>query len=227
MKKEDDSMEDLAYKSDFIGKEYTYADLQRIDDDNRYEIINGNLYLMSAPTVTHQMIAGAIHAQLYNFLLGKTCKVFIPPIDVALSKNKEDNKIKNIVQPDVLVVCDPNKIEKKKIFGAPDFIVEVLSNDRRHDMLYKFNLYQNWGVKEYWMIDPEEGIIMPYILNENGFYERTKFYDFREEIPVKVLDGCKICLKQLYEDNKELFEKIPENYDPNEIDKIFGKYIDD
>ncbi|MCI9245744.1 MAG: Uma2 family endonuclease [Clostridia bacterium] len=216
MKKEDDFMQNATCRVDYIAQKYSYADLQKIDDDNRYEIIEGNLYLMSAPTVTHQLIAGSIHAQLYNFLIGKTCKVFIPPIDVALSKYNEDKKIKNIVQPDVLVVCDPKKIEKKKIFGAPDLIVEVLSTDRRHDMMYKYNLYQKWGVREYWMIDPDEGIIMPYVLNENGLYEQMEPYDLREEVPVKVLKGCKICLKSLYEENKELFDRVPENYDPKE-----------
>lgn len=216
MKKEDDFMQNATCRVDFIAQKYSYADLQKMDDDNRYEIIEGNLYLMSAPTVTHQMIAEDVFVQIYNFLRGKKCKAFIPPIDVALSKYNEDKKIKNIVQPDVLVVCDPKKIEKKKIFGAPDLIVEVLSTDRRHDMLYKYNLYQKWGVREYWMIDPDEGIIMPYLLNENGFYEKMEPYDLREEVPVKVLKGCKICLKELYEENKELFDRVPENYDPKE-----------
>ena len=217
MKKEDDFMQNSTCRADYIAAGYSYADLQKIDDNNRYEIIEGDLYLMSAPTVTHQMISGEIYAQLRNFLKGKTCKVFIPPIDVALSKSKEDNKIKNVVQPDVLVVCDPKKIEVKKIFGAPDFIVEVLSTDRRHDMLYKYNLYQKWGVKEYWIIDPDEGIIMPYTLNKNGFYEHETLYDIREEVPVKVLKGFKICLKELYEENKELFDGLPEQYNPEDL----------
>ena len=83
-------------------------------------------------------------------------------------------------------------------------------------MMYKYNLYQKWGVREYWMIDPDEGIIMPYVLNENGLYEQMEPYDLREEVPVKVLKGCKICLKSLYEENKELFDRVPENYDPKE-----------
>lgn len=206
MKKEADSMqENVAYSGIYKKEKSSYADLKNIDDDNCYELIDGELYLMSSPTVIHQSICGEIYVQLKLFLKDKKCKAFISPLDVILSKNKNESKIYNVVEPDVFVVCDPKKIEQKNIFGAPDFVVEVLSKDRRHDILTKFNLYQKFGVKEYWIVDQENASIIPYFLNEKGIYEIGKIYDIKEEVPVKVLKGCKICLKNLYEENKKLF----------------------
>lgn len=178
-------------------KEYTYADLLEMDDENRYEIIDGKLYLMSSPTLMHQAIAGEIYAQLRDFLKGKKCRPFIAPSDVALSKFRENNKIKNIVQPDVFIICDSNQVEEEKIFGAPSFVLEVLSpSTSRKDKLVKMNLYQKYGVKEYWLLDPNDMTVTAYILNEKGIYETEKmYYDLEtEEVPVRILKGCKINL---------------------------------
>lgn len=192
-------------------KKYTYADLLEMDDDKRYEIIDGKLYLMSSPSITHQAIAGAIYTQLVLFLEGKKCTPFIAPLDVAFSKSKQEHKIFNVVQPDVMVVCDIKKLEDgKKVFGAPDFVIEILSpSTSRKDQLEKLNLYLKYKVKEYWIIDPENMWVWPYLLNEQGMYELGKVYELtNEEVPVKVLKGCKINLIKYIEENKEwLLEK--------------------
>ena len=193
-KEENENMENLAHKI----KEYTYEDLLEIDDDNRYEIIDGELYMMAAPKVMHQSIVGEIYVQIYNYLNGKKCKAFVSPIDVCLSDEWNPKKIRNCVQPDVIVVCDENKITEDYIKGAPDLVVEVVSkSSRKHDTLRKFDLYNRYVVKEYWIVDIEYEVIYQYILNEKNIYTLPKIYEITEDIKVKVLKNCTISLKAL------------------------------
>ncbi len=198
--KEKKEMDNLAYKL----KKYTYADLLEMDDDKRYELIDGELYLMSSPKILHQEIVGEIYAQLHNYLKGKKCKAFVSPLDVCLSAVKNPKKEYNVVQPDVLVVCDENKLTKDMgIQGAPDLIIEVLSpSTRRHDTYRKFNLYQHYGVREYWIIDTEAEVIYQYILNEKNIYTLPKTYEITEDIKVNILKNCIISLKDIIENAK-------------------------
>lgn len=198
--KEKKEMDNLAYKL----KKYTYADLLEMDDDKRYELIDGELYLMSSPKILHQEIVGEIYAQLHNCLKGKKCKAFVSPLDVCLSGVKNPKKEYNVVQPDVLVVCDENKLTKDMgIQGAPDLVIEVLSpSTRRHDTYRKFNLYQHYGVREYWIIDTEAEVIYQYILNEKNIYTLPKTYEITEDIKVNILKNCIISLKDIIENAK-------------------------
>lgn len=198
--KEKKEMDNLAYKL----KKYTYADLLEMDDDKRYELIDGELYLMSSPQILHQEIVGEIYAQLHNYLKGKKCKAFVSPLDVCLSGVKNPKKEYNVVQPDVLVVCDENKLTKDMgIQGTPDLVIEVLSpSTRRHDTYRKFNLYQHYGVKEYWIIDTETEVIYQYILNEKNIYTLPKTYEITEDIKVNILKNCIISLKDIIENTK-------------------------
>ncbi|MCI8352777.1 MAG: Uma2 family endonuclease [Clostridia bacterium] len=193
MKEEEkNNMENLAYNI----KKYTYQDLLEMNDGKRYEIINGVLYEMSSPSVNHQDIVGELYVQLHNYLKGEKCKVFISPLDVCLSGAKEPKKEYNIVEPDIIVVCDEKKITDKCIMGAPDMVIEVVSKySRKHDTFIKFNLYQNYGVKEYWIIDAEAETISQYILNEKNMYTLQKIYEITEEVKVNVLKNCTISLK--------------------------------
>ncbi len=193
------NMENLAYNI----KKYTYQDLLEIDDGKRYEVIDGVLYEMSSPSVNHQDIVGELYVQLHNYLKGKKCKVFISPLDVCLSGVKEPKKEYNIVEPDIIVVCDENKITDKCIIGAPDIAIEVVSKySRKHDTFIKFNLYQKYGVKEYCTIDAEAETISQYILNEKNMYTLQKIYEITEDVKVAVLKNCTISLKQLLKETK-------------------------
>lgn len=193
--KEKKTMENLAYKL----KKYTYEDLLELDDGKRYELIDGIIYEMSAPTTLHQEIVGEIYAQLHDYLKGKKCKAFVAPLDVCLSGVRNPKKEYNVVQPDILVVCDENKITKDMgIQGAPDLVIEVLSpTSRKHDTFIKFNLYQYYGVKEYWIVDVEIGVIYQYILNEKNIYTLPKTYEITEDIKVNILKNCIISLKEI------------------------------
>lgn len=195
--KEKKDMENLAYKT----KKYTYEDLLAMDDEKRYELIDGQLYLMSSPTILHQEIVGAIYVQLHSYLMGKKCKVFLSPLDVCLSGVRNPKKEYNVLEPDVMVVCDESKISDKGIEGAPDLIIEVLSpSSRKHDTFVKFNLYQYYGVKEYWIVDAEAEVIYQYILNEKNIYTLPKTYEITEDIKVNILKDCTISLKKLMQE---------------------------
>ena len=174
MKEEEKNMENLALKQE----KYTYEDLQNIENKKRYELIDGELYLMSSPSTSHQEIVGEIYAQLHNYLKGKKY---------------------NVVQPDILVVCDNTKITNNMgIQGAPDLIIEVLSPaSKKHDTLVKYNLYQYYGVKEYWIVDEEIGVIYQYIINEKNIYTLPKTYEITEDIKVNILENCIISLKEI------------------------------
>ncbi len=193
--KEKKNMENLALQQ----RKYTYEDLQNFEDEKRYELINGELYLMSSPTTLHQEIVGEIYAQLHNYLKGKKCQAFVSPLDVCLSGVKNPKKEYNVVQPDILVVCDENKITKNMgIQGAPDLIIEVLSpTSKKHDTFVKYNLYQYYGVKEYWIVDEDVGVIYQYIINEKNIYTLPKTYEITEDIKVNILKDCTISLKDI------------------------------
>ena len=197
--KEKMDMENLALQQ----RKYTYEDLQNFEDEKRYELINGELYLMSSPTTLHQKIIGEIHGQLYNYLKGKKCQSFVSPLDVCLSGVRNPKKEYNVVQPDILVVYDENKITNNMgIQGAPDLIIEVLSpTSKKHDTFVKYNLYQYYGVKEYWIIDGEVGVIYQYIINEKNIYTLPKTYEITENIKVNILKDCTISLKNIIEQN--------------------------
>lgn len=193
--KEKEKMKNLAVEQ----TKYTYEDLQRIEDGKRYELIDGELYLMSSPTTSHQEIVGEIYAQLHSYLKGKKCKAFIAPLDVCLSGVRNPKKEYNVLQPDILVVCDENKLTKDMgVQGAPDLVIEVLSpSSRKHDTFVKYNLYQYYGVKEYWIVDEEAGVIYQYIINEKNIYTLPKTYEITEDIKVNVLKNCVISLKDI------------------------------
>ena len=154
---------------------YTYGDYKTWDDDERWELIDGVAYAMSpAPSVHHQKLVNYMVLQLGNFLTGKPCQVFDSPIDVRF---EEADEAGTVVQPDILVICDPTKIRYECIVGAPDLIVEVLSpSTAARDTIEKMRLYQREGVPEYWVVAPEEKAVYLHIL-EGGQYTAAKYKD--------------------------------------------------
>lgn len=153
-------------------QQYTYGDYLTWPDDMRYELIDGKAYAMSpAPTLDHQEIAGEVFYQLKQQLEAKPCRVFIAPIDVRLPSEDEANEsIKTVLQPDVIMVCDPDKLDRRGVKGAPDWVLEVLSpSTALHDQFIKRNVYERAGVKEYWLIHPIDRTLTFYILNQGGY----------------------------------------------------------
>ena len=177
---------------------YTYADYASWETDEKYELIDGVSYLMSpAPLIRHQDISIKLGAKLFNFLEGKPCKVFMAPVDVCLFAGGDDDD--TVVQPDILVVCDRSKLDGKRCNGAPDMIIEILSpTSAKHDLIIKFNKYQQAGVREYWVVNPDNKIVSVHIL-ENGRYV-TSAYSDTDTVSVHVLDGCEIDLREVFEE---------------------------
>jgi Uma2 family endonuclease len=189
-------------------KQYSYADYLTWVDDKRREIFDGIVKLMSGPAFIHANISGNFFGRVWPFVKKRKgkCKVIHAPIDVRLPKNGEiaDDKIFNVVQPDIVVVCDLSKIDEKGIIGAPDVAVEVLSpSNTKLMMRTKFDLYEEAGVKEYWVVYPKAGVTV-FLLQENGKYDNGTTYDVvytpDAKIPVHTIDGLEISLKELFEE---------------------------
>jgi Uma2 family endonuclease len=170
-------------------KRYTLADRRSWPDDERWELINGVAYNMSpGPTVTHQDRAFELGRKLANWLEDKPCKVFMAPLDVFLPKMERESRDEihdgtdTVVQPDVLAVCDPEKIHHDGIHGAPDYVVEVLSDATANkDFGVKLELYEKSGVREYWIIQPETATVFQYVLDGDTF---APVREFRRTAPV-------------------------------------------
>jgi Uma2 family endonuclease len=174
---------------------YTYNDYLSWDDTERYELIDGVPFAMSAPSQKHQRVAGGLFSQLWNYLNGKPCQVFYAPFDVRLNAEGNDD---TVVQPDILVVCDSKKLGERSCDGAPDMVVEVLSpSTAQFDIVRKFKLYRKYGVREYWIVDPESKTVNIYLLKD-GVYVADSYMEEDAQIPVKVLEGCLINLQDVF-----------------------------
>ena len=138
---------------------YTYGEYLHWPDDVRYELIDGQAWMISpVPSIEHQDIAGDLYFQLRQALQGTPCRVFIAPVDVRLPRGDEaDDDIDTVVQPDVLLVCDPGKIDRRGVRGAPDWVAEVLSpSTAARDQIAKRRIYERAGVREYWLVHPTD-----------------------------------------------------------------------
>ncbi len=150
---------------------YTYADYLTWQFDEALELIKGKIMLMSpAPNVNHQRISIRLGAILYNFLKQKSCQPFAAPFDVRLyDKNKSrvaNQDIYTVVQPDLCVICDSNKLDAQGCLGSPDWIIEILSKgNSKKEMQIKYELYQENGVMEYWLVYPVEQSVYQFILD--------------------------------------------------------------
>ncbi|MFC5605000.1 Uma2 family endonuclease [Sporosarcina koreensis] len=184
-------------------KTYSYADYLEWDNDFNSEAIDGEIISMSpSPTPKHQDILGELFAELKMFLRGKDCSAFSAPMDVCLFASKESapDTILDWVQPDILVVCDSDKIGDKNICGAPDLIVEVLSpSTARNDRLVKYNNYERAGVKEYWIVDPYNMTVEVYSL-EGASFVQSKILGKDDLLTVEIFPELEIDLKNIFKE---------------------------
>ena len=175
-------------------KRYTYADYITWEGSERYELIDGVPRAMTAPSWIHQAISGELFVQIKEFLKGKPCKVFAAPFDVRLNANDYDD---NVVQPDIVVICDRSIIGGTGCSGVPDMVVEILSpSTAAYDRTTKFNLYQKYGVREYWIVDPESKTVSAHTLDDGRYYV-TRHAE-TDTVPVQVLEGCMIDLREVF-----------------------------
>jgi Uma2 family endonuclease len=162
-------------------RRFTYAEYLSWPEDERWEIIGGEAVSMSpAPSIKHQNVAGRLYSRLERNLAGKPCIPLIAPTDVVLSEH-------DVVQPDILVVCDPTKITERNVLGAPDLVVEVLSpTTALKDLREKKALYQRHGVREYLILDPLEIYALQFFLNEAGNYGSGEVIGARETLRLSI-----------------------------------------
>jgi Uma2 family endonuclease len=185
-------------------KRYTYADYLTWLDDKRRELINGFIHLMSAPMRVHARVSQKLNRVIDRFIEKKKgkCHVYYAPFDVRLPLNNEtaDDKIYNVVQPDICVICDLSKLDDKGCIGAPDLIVEVLSpSTLKYDWNYKFNLYEAAGVREYWIVDPQSKVVNVFLLQSDGKYDLGTVYVCNQKAPVRIFEELEIDLNELFE----------------------------
>jgi len=182
-------------------KTYTYKDYLTYDENERIEIIEGEIVSMSpAPSRIHQEVITEILFKIRQYIESNNgpCKVYAAPFDVILKNDDEDvTNSKNIVQPDISVICDKSKLTDKGCTGSPDMIVEIVSPfNPRNDYIKKLSLYEEFKVKEYWIVNPMEKNILVYTLTHDG-YGAPKMYTFNDKIKVNIYDNLEIDFKSL------------------------------
>lgn len=175
-------------------KIYTEDDYYNIPEDVRAELIDGDIiYNMAAPGKIHQFILSELHGTIFNHIKSKggKCRVVPAPFAVKLSKDRN-----TIVEPDISVICDPDKFTDRGCTGAPDWIIEIVSpSNSSHDYVTKLNLYLETGVREYWIVDPDKQKVFVYNLENDKFNVDT--YTFKDSIKVNIYEDFEIDFSTL------------------------------
>lgn len=170
---------------------YTIDDIYALPDGERAELIDGQIYYMAPPGRKHQQIAGELFRKIADYIDSNNgiCQPYIAPFAVFL--NEDD---KNYVEPDISVICDPDKLNDRGCSGAPDWIIEIVSpGSRSMDYTTKLFKYRTAGVKEYWIVDPDKNRVMVYNFNLNDMNE----YSFTDNIPSGIYPEFTINLSAL------------------------------
>ncbi|HSJ67550.1 MAG TPA: Uma2 family endonuclease [Anditalea sp.] len=181
---------------------YSYADYLTWEIDGMVELIKGKVFRQAAaPKMKHQEISIRISSKFFNYLEKKTCKVFAAPFDVRLPLHSNKNEdIFTVVQPDICVVCDPEKLDEAGCIGAPDLVVEILSpGNNKKELQNKYEVYEESGVKEYWVIHPEEQTLMIYTLKDGKFIP-SKLFTSGEMVASSCIEGFQIDLDEVFVD---------------------------
>ena len=181
-------------------RRFTYADYKswELKPGERYELIRGVAFAMAGANTTHQIISRRIFLQLGNHLEGKSCQAFYAPFDVRLFYEEELGEDDDtVVQPDIMVVCDESKIGGEGIRGAPDLVVEIISpSNTVFEMAEKHDLYEEAGVREYWVVNPKDNEVTVHCLRDGVF--DSEIYKAADTVPVGVLPGLSIELARVF-----------------------------
>jgi Uma2 family endonuclease len=183
-------------------KIYTYADYLSYTEGERIEIIEGHIYNMSpAPSRIHQKIITELLFKIKQYIESNKgdCEVYPAPFDVILKNdNEETTNSKNIIQPDISVICDKNKLTDKGCTGSPDMIIEVVSPfNPSSDYIRKLDLYDRYKIREYWIVNPIRETVLVYLLDENNQYAAPYSYTFKDKIKVGIYDNLEIDFNSL------------------------------
>ncbi len=180
---------------------FTYQDYLTWPVNERWELLNGRAYNMTpAPSRRHQEISDQLLTLFNNYLKGKTCRVYAAPFDVRLPQRQEsDEQTSTVVQPDLVVVCDKTKLDHQGCKGSPDLVVEITSPTTfQKDLKDKFILYERVGVREYWIVYPEEKTICVFRLTHEGKYSRPEVYTEQDSINVGIFEDLTIEVPEVF-----------------------------
>jgi Uma2 family endonuclease len=197
---EDEDREQLVEEPD-PSYTYTYADYLGWKFKERLELFRGKIFKLAAPNTLHQVVSMKLTYELYAYLKGKTCRAFSAPFDIRLpvKNRKKDNEITTVVQPDICVVCDPSKIDARGVCGAPDLVVEILSpGNSKKELRDKYELYEEAGVKEYWVINPVEENLLVFLLNPECKFENPKIYTNGDKLESATVPGFEIEVDDIF-----------------------------
>ncbi|MCY7311350.1 MAG: Uma2 family endonuclease [Chitinophagaceae bacterium] len=180
---------------------YTYADYLQWQFEERLELFRGKIFKLSAPNTRHQQISLTMGSTFHSFFKSKKCQAFIAPFDVRLpvKNKKKDDEVITVVQPDICVICDETKIDTRGCCGAPDLVVEILSpGNSKKEIRLKYELYEEAGVKEYWIVNPDEENIVVFLLNEEEKFSGLKMYASGDTIESIAVPGLNINLTEIF-----------------------------
>ncbi len=199
---EDDPDEVHLFEELDLSKKYSYAHYLTWRFKDRVELIKGRIFKMSpAPGLLHQRVSSRLQGKIWHFLdkAKSQCEIFTAPFDVRFpTGSDEQTEIYSVVQPDLCVVCDPEKLDLRGCLGAPDLIVEILSpGSSRKDLNDKYELYETHGVREYWVVHPVEGTLLIYTLLEEG-YVPSKLFTEGDIVSSEVLAGFSLELDEVF-----------------------------
>ena len=188
--------------------DYSYADYLSWKFDQALEVIKGKIFPMSAPGRTHQKISWYLGGTFFNHFKAQTCEAYAAPFDVRLydlaKSIKADQDIYTVVQPDLCIVCDLDKLDERGCLGAPDLIVEILlSGNAKREMKIKRELYAESGVREYWVVDPARETLTRYNLDAESDYDRPLIFVSDELVPSDIFPDLVLDLKDLFAGIKE------------------------
>lgn len=181
-------------------QKYSYADYLTWGEDERWEILEGVPFMQATPSRIHQEISGELYRQFANYLQEKPCKIYHAPFCVRLDNEKNDKDIKNVVEPDITVICDSSKLDERGCKGSPDIIIEILSpSTAKKDRVIKFNKYEKAGVKVYWIVEPDQKLLSVFSLQSDGRYGRPEMYTDEDKINVSIFPDLVIDLKSVFD----------------------------
>ncbi len=195
---EEQTLEDILKEP---SAEYTVQDYLSWQFDEMVELIRGKVFRMSpGPQTKHQRVSGFLFNKIYNLTRQKTCEVFHAPFDVYLPiKHPKTGKPNTVVQPDITVICDPDKIKEHGCVGSPDMVIEIISpSTRKKDIQIKHELYEECGINTYWLVFPKEEIIEVFELDEHGKYKRVGGFSDDDELTPGLFPGLSILVSKVF-----------------------------
>jgi Uma2 family endonuclease len=192
-----------------FNKKYTYSDYVLWKFQERVELLKGKIFKMAAPSLTHQEISSNLHGLFWFHFRNHSCKLYAAPVDVRLPLPEHrvtSDKIDTVIQPDLCVVCDVSKlVDNQSCVGAPDLVVEILSpGNSRREMKDKFELYEEAGVLEYWVVDPSRRSVLVYVLKENGFISTGRPFLDDDILNSTIFEDLKVDLSEVFPKETEI-----------------------